>query len=25
MLFGIPLLFTLEVWDLGSSTTPARA
>jgi len=23
MLFGIPLLFTLEVWDIGSSTTPA--
>ncbi len=23
MLFGIPLLYTLEVWDLGSYTTPA--
>lgn len=23
MLFGIPLLFTLEVWGIGSSTTPA--
>jgi len=23
MLFGIPLLFTLEVWGIGSATTPA--
>ena len=23
MLFGIPLLFTLEVWGIGSTTTPA--
>lgn len=24
MLFGIPLLYTLEVWDKGASATPAR-
>lgn len=24
MLFGIPLLYTLEVWDRGGSATPAR-